>query len=442
VFVTQHLARFVVTVLSLLVCLVEAFGQQAGQAPSADQGGPNPITSLASQLFEHNFFNVYAFANGVYDSEPLTVNGQSVNDSGWGFDGGGGANAVRHLRHGYLSLSYRGEYRDYQSTFFPSGTSQSLSFAYENELSRRWTFSFNTNGGIFLYGGTYFAPEPTEVNNVQTNPFSSESKFLESGISLAYRQTGRLSYVFNGEYYLNRYNLRGAIGSTGVTGSGSLLYRTTARTTLGATFSHTYFTYQRGTGEANADTLAATISHMFREHWFASASAGVSRTTATGSIEVPVLILNGNNVIPGFALGHYNTTSTLPAVQGTLSRQLRRSAISVSGGQGVSSGNGVFLASKNRFLNGYYSYNQGRRANLSFGGGYSRLTSISNNVSFSYHSASFSASYAYNVMRHIGTNIRYDYVHYGGIGAFNSRSDNRISFGVYFTSKAVPLTLF
>jgi hypothetical protein len=438
--------RFVVALLSLSLFAANAAAQEAGQVPatgSQDQGpSNNPIVTLASQFLEHDFFNFFLFANGVYDSQPLTVNGRSVNQGGWGFDGGGGAEVLKHFRDGFVSLSYRGDYRDYESTFYPSGTSQSLALTAQKALNRRWSVAFNANGGIFLFGGTYFGAAPSEVNNVQTNPFSTESRFLASGISLTYRQTRRLSYVFDGEYYLNRYNYTGAIGSTGVTGSGSALYRLTAKTTVGGTYSHTYFSYQGGAGQSNADTVVGTVSHVFLGHWYASASGGVTRTDSTGTISVPVLIVDGNNLLPGFVLGHYHTDRTFPSFQGTLSRPLRRSSLSVSGGQGISSGNGVFLASRNDFLNGYYSYKQSQRANLSLGGGFTHLTSVSNNVAYGYSSASFTAQYSYNIMRHLGSNFRYDYVRYGTIGDVGSRQDNRISFGVYFSSQSVPLTLF
>ena len=341
--------KFVVALLSLSLLGAAAFAQEPTPAPateSADQGpSNNPIVTLASQFLEHDFFNFFLSANGVYDSQPLTVNGRTVNQGGWGFDGGGGVEAQKRFRDGFISLSYRGDYRDYQSRFFPSGTSQSLTLAVQKALNRRWSVTFTANGGIFLYGGTYFGAAPTEVNNVQTNPFSTESRFLATGVSLSYRQTRRLSYVLNGEFYLNRYNLAGAIGSTGVTGSGSVLYRTTARTTMGGTYSHSYFNYQGAVGNATADTLVATISHEFTGRWVASASAGATRTDSTGTVRLPVFFETGGMLVPGFVIGHYHTTRTFPSFQGTLSRPLRRSALSITGGQGISSGNGVFLAS-------------------------------------------------------------------------------------------------
>lgn len=436
--------RFVVALLAAPLLAGTLFAQVSAPPPAAtsdQEPSANPVTTLASEFFEHDFFNFFLFANGVYDTEPLTVGGRSVNQGGLGFDGGGGIDASKQFRDGFISLGYRGDYREYSSSFFPSGTDQSLSFAYQKRLNRRWSLTLDANAGIFLYGGTYFAAQPSEVDYVQVNPFSSESKFLAGGLALSYRQTRRLSYVFNGQYYLNRYNIPGSIGATGLTGSGSVLYRLSAPTTVGATYSHSYFVYQRGAGQAQADTVVGTISHQFHNHWSASASAGVTRTDSNGTISVPVLVEEGNNLLPGYAIGHYNRVSTFPSVIGNVTRSMRRSSINISGGQNISSGNGVYLASENRFLNGYYSYSL-RRSNLSFGGGLSHLTSVANAVSYNYSSGSFSASYAYNVMRHIGLNFRYNYVRYGSLGTVNNQTDNRVLFGVYFTSKSVPLTLF
>lgn len=439
--------RFVVALLLASWFAGTLPAQQPAQLPSAgppqDQGSAseNPITSLASEFMSHDFFNVYLFANAVYDSEPISFEGRDVNEGGLGFDGGGGIDAQKQFRDGYISLGYRGDYRDYTSAFYPSGTNQDLNFAYQKRLGRRWSFNANVSGGIFLYGGTFFAPATESLSYTETNPFSTESRFLSGGIGLSYRQTRRLSYVFNGEYYLYRYNFPGSIGATGVTGSGSVLYQITARTTLGGTYSYTYFGYQLGAGNMSANTFAGTISHRFANHWFASAMVGVTRTDANGTISVPILIEDGNNLLPGYAIGHYHTLSTFPSVQGTISRQLRRSMITASGGQGITSGNGVYLASKNLFLDGIYSYSM-RRSNLSFGGGISHLTSISNRVSYTYTSASFSANYGYNLMRHLGVNARYDYVRYGTLGGVGSQRDNRFTFGVYFSSKSIPLTLF
>ncbi len=421
--------------------------QQPAELPPAgppqDQGttSENPITSLASEFLSHDFFNFYLFANAVYDSEPISFQGRSVNEGGLGFDGGGGIDAQKQFRDGFFSIGYRGDYRDYTSSFYPSGTDQNLNVSYQKRLGRRWTVTLSASGGIFLYGATFFGPQTESIGYVQTNPFSTESKFASTGVTLAYRQTRRLSYVFSGQGYLYRYNFPGAIGAAGVTGSGSLLYQTTARTTVGGTYSYTYFGYQLGAGTMSANTVTLDLSHRFGNRWTASLRGGVTRTDANGTIRVPILEENGGNLLPGYLIGHYHTISTFPTVEGNVSRQLRRSMITASGGQGITSGNGVYLASRNIFFNGVYSYSM-RRSNLSLGGGISHLSSVSNNISYKYTSSFFSANYGYNLMRHLGVNARYDFVRYGTLGGVGAQRDNRFTFGVYFSSRSVPLTLF
>ena len=147
--------KFPVALISALLFAGVSYAQQTAQVPPTgtpqDQSpSTNPITTLAQQFLEHDFFNFFLFANGIYESEPLSINGHNVNQGGWGFDGGGGIDAYKQLRDGFVSLGYRGDYRDYSSSLFPSGTSQSLAFAYQKRLSRRWIFNFDTNAGIFL----------------------------------------------------------------------------------------------------------------------------------------------------------------------------------------------------------------------------------------------------------------------------------------------------
>ncbi len=158
--------------------------------------------------------------------------------------------------------------------------------------------ALSTSAGIIFYGGTFFSVEPTLTGIIPTNPFTSETKFLSSGLSLSYQQTRRLSYSFSGSFFLQRYNYAGAIGTTGGSGSGSAFYRITSRTTVGGTYSHSYFVYQANAGQAQIDTIAATLSHQFHSHWSVSLSGGVTRSSVSGTAFVPVTLMlpNGQTV--------------------------------------------------------------------------------------------------------------------------------------------------
>ncbi|MBV9302667.1 MAG: hypothetical protein JOY62_04760 [Acidobacteriaceae bacterium] len=406
----------------------------------------NPVT--LAQPVEHgspNYVNFFAFANGVYDSSsPVFQSGQSQSGSpsaaGWGIEAGGGVTAYHDFNHGSLALSYRGAYRDYESSLYPNGTDQSLSFLLRKALNKRWGFTYAQAAGIFLNGGTYYSLQAGSTSSLNLNPYSQSTKFASSSITFSYQQTMRLSYEFGGDFNVNRYGGLGPFGTTGVGGSASMLYRLTRRTTVSGTYSHTYYTYQSNAGITDADNLYLTLSHDFSSRWHGGISAGVSRTDSSGTVETPGLFLINGELLAGYVAGPYKRISTFPFFQGTLSRVWRRSQFTVNAGQDVSSGNGLFLASRNEYANGFYSYGT-RKWNIGFGGNYSRLSSVANSA-VPYSSRTLSNSVGYSLTRYVGLNLRYFYTDYGHIGLVPGRIDNRVTFGFVFNSKDVPITLF
>lgn len=404
----------------------------------------NPVT-LATEFFENNnFFNYYGFANAVYDTYNPTLDstGKSVNHGGVGYQVGGGLSA-RHLwQKSVLSVSYSGDYRDYSSAFFSSGTDQNLSLAFNRRMSNRWTLNLGTNAGTVLYGTGYFGQQPVGTGNLQINPFSNSTRFFSGYASVTYQQSRRLSYVFSGGYYLQRYSYAGAVGSTGGSGDIGVNYRITARTTISGDYGRSYFVFQRGAGTSTVDNYYGSISHRFANHWTATASGGVSRSHVTGTIQSPVSIpVSNGQVLNGFVVGPYDSVTLLPSFSGSVSRMMKRSSFSVGGGQNIVSGNGYYLASKNQFLSGIYSRTY-RRSNASIGGSWNRLNSIANTVGFSYATTGISGSYGYSVIRHVALNGRYDFVRYGAIRPNPGVSDSRFSIGVTFSSQSIPLTLY
>jgi len=225
-----------------------------------DSQNPSPITnrsipSMVGQLFDQDFVNFYVFGNANYDNRiPLQSSSITNQFGAWGYTVGGGVTLARRLHDGDLSLSYRGDYRDYFNSSYGSGTDQNLSLLYDKRLSRRWTVSIPVSAGILLYGSGGYSFATGAGSLVSPNSLSPETRFVQTGVNLTYQQTKRLSYVFGGTYFLNNYNYSAAIGSTGVSGSGSVMYRLTGRTTLGATYSHSYYHYTQNAGQTSIDS--------------------------------------------------------------------------------------------------------------------------------------------------------------------------------------------
>ncbi len=436
--------------MKIRLCILTVFtaalacAQQQEEPPVGPFGNMNPVT-LATEFFEkNNFLNYYAFANAVYDSYNPTLdsNGQRSNNGGVGYNIGGGLSA-RHLwKKSALSVSYSGDYRDYSSSFFGSGTDQNLGLSFNHRLSKRWTLNLGVGAGTVLYGTGYFGQQSSNGGASIVNPFSNSTRYLTTSASMSYQQTRRLSYVFSGAFYLQRYSFPTAVGSTGGSGDIGVYYRITARTTISADYSRSYFVFQRGSGTSTVDNYYGSVSHRFARNWVASASGGISRSHVTGTITQPISISTGvGQTLNGYWIGPYNSISLLPSFSGSVTHFLRRSSFSIGGGQNIVSGNGYYLASRNQFFNGFYSRSL-RASNVSVGGYWNRLNSVANSVAYAYSTSGFSGNYSRMLYRHLGMNARYEFVRYGALRPSPGVSDNRLSVGVTFTSASIPLTLY
>jgi hypothetical protein len=420
----------------------------AATLAAQDTQEPSPITnrsipSMVGQVLDHDFVNYYVFGNAVYDDRvPVQTSSiPTASTSSWGYEVGGGVTLAHQFKDGDLSLSYRGDYRAYNSNIFGSGTDQNLSLLFDKRVSRRWTVSLPVSAGIIYYGAAGYAGSAGVGSPVATNPLSPETRFIQAGINATYQMTRRFSFVFSGNFFLNDYNYAAAIGSKGVSGSVTAQYRLSAKTTIGATYSHSYYTYSRNSGLTNVDGESLSLTHDFVNHWQVSVSGGVNRSNSSGTLTIPVAILLGQQVLTGFEIGAYQRVSYTPSFQGTLTHFFKHSSASVSGGQGVIPGNGTYLTSRDQFASGLYSFST-RRANLSFAGGFFHLTSISNSVTQAYTTDNLTVSYGYTLTRYLSANAAYNFLHYGGFFGLGSLNENRITVGLSLSTKGLPLGIF
>jgi hypothetical protein len=432
-------------VVLLGLCAAAAAAQDTAQDSSTSSSGAtadhsNVITSLAEQLVQGNYMNLFAFANGVYDTTRQTLGTRNGSAGSVGIDVGGGIGISHEFSSALLSVNYRGEYRDYTGGSLASGTTQYLQIMYAKRLSRRWTLSLSESGAILLYGQGYYTSENPN-GSVVNNPFSPETRYSSSSVFVSYQQSHRLTYSIGGSLFINRYNYSGAIGSTGGIFSGAVAYQITSRTNIGATFSHDDFFYTHSFGETHINGVFGDVRHRFGRNWLASVSGGVTHVNASGTIRVPVTFIFNGQLVTGYEIGHYDTISNVPTVQAGLSKMYKRYTFSVSGGRGVSPGNGNLITSTRTSFGGYASRTF-RNSNISAAGYYNRLTSIANKVESDYSATSLSISYSRGIIRHLFGNLGYSYYRYGSYLAYGASNDNRFFFGVNFSSKNLPTTIF
>ncbi|MDQ2713027.1 MAG: hypothetical protein M3Y24_12505 [Acidobacteriota bacterium] len=429
--------------LAVLFLIVGSIAATAQDTSAPSTAAPtqtvtdNTLTSLAGEFFHGDFVNYYAFASGVYDSTLQTL--QTGAGSSGGFSIGGGVTASKQFSDGILSLNYRGDYRNYSGGYEAGGTDQYLNLIYSKRLGRRWTISFQEGAGILFYNSPYFGN--SAGGGIQTNPFSPTTRFLSSSVYLSYRQTARLTYTLGGSFFLNRYNFPGAIGSTGGIFSASASYALTGRTNFGGTYSHDNFVFQHGAGNTTLDGGYANLSHTFGRGWLVNVSAGVTRAHTYGVINYPLSFILAGQTVSGYAVGHYDQTSEIPTVQGSVYHHFRSFNMSASAGRGVNPGNGTYLTSTNTYFGGVVSKGF-RNSVLSANANYSRVTSIANAVAQAYSQNGIVASYSRIIFPHLSAYVTYNYNRYGALLNYSSITDNRFIFGVAFSSKNIPLTIY
>lgn len=434
--------RFAILLLALPIAVFAQDTTQSAPEPAQNSYARNTLTSLAGQFFSGDFVNLYGSAAGIAGFYQVPVsNGQSVTDTSGGYLLSGGVQAYHRFRESELSLSYNLGYSDYQSASFSSGFTQNLSLLYTKRLSSRWNIAFIESAGLFRYGVSYY-PQPSAATPAIANPFSPVTKFLSSGVSLTYQQTARLSYIVSGDLYLTRYDFPGSIGTTGASASGSIRYRLTERTTIGGTYSHSDYTYQHDAGDAIIDGGYFNLTHEFSQLWSANFDAGLARTDSSGFIQTPTTVIINGQQIPAEIVGPYHQDKLTPSFQGSISRHLRHLVTTASAGQGISPGNGIYLAARNRYISGAVSYTINERSIISGTLGYYNLSSLTHNISSSYANTSFGVSYAYTLARHLSAYARYDFFRYGSLSTYSGTGDNRFTFGVTFSSKGIPLTMY
>jgi hypothetical protein len=417
------------------------FAQDSNNTGSQSQIPGNTAPPLLQRPYEaaKDFFNFFAFANGVLDTDGAYL--QNANSGAtFGETLGGGASGYHAFSTGSLAVYYNGDYRHYGSNNFGNGTDQSLSIMYQ-KLTKHWTFTVGEVAGTFFQGGSAYSTAANSVNPatiVQTSPYATSTKYAGTTLTASYQQSLRLSYQFTGSYFLNRYSGAVSVGSNNFIGGFATVYRLTRRTSISGNYSHSNFLYQHNQGSSNVDAVYVSLGHDFATHWTVSFSGGVTRANSSGTFQAPVY-LNPNLPPVGFVVEQYHQTNVLPYYQATLSRNMRHLTVSASGGESVGPGNGYYLASRVLNVNGLVNYGM-RRSNFSANGYFSRLSSVANAVTGNEVTTGIGAAYSYNLIRHLGLNARYDYIKYGNLGILHVPADNRISFGVYFTSKDVPLS--
>ncbi len=396
-----------------------------------------------------NAFGLYAQIIGVYDSGLIAApiaQGKTGSTAGlnpiasFGEEADFAANAVHRWRRGKLSVEYRGTYRQYTNAPEFDGFDQFLRVNYREAVSRHLTLDVkNTLGTTTLADGafSYFPLASLDRIGIPTAElFDSRTNYLQSRVDLTWRPSARVTFDFGGDGFVVRRASLLLAGLNGYNARASVAYRATARQTISALYSNTYFDFQNTFGNSRLETAALGYSVRLTREWDLSTLGGGVRVDTLGLTEVAVdpsiVALTGES----FAVVTFSNTRYLPVAEIRLTRRLKTGSLTIDYSSTITPGNGLYLTSRQTSGAVHYSYIATRALQARFNAGYNQLSALGQALG-KYVNLQGGIQVLYRLAGDTYLDVRYDYRRYTTnypIGdALLENDSNRVSLGVAFS---------
>jgi hypothetical protein len=417
--------------------------------------GPAVLSSGATGVGERSGQQVdlrfYAGVNGVYDSSynPTAVDskGNLVTLSGlYGAEANIGVYGTHAWRTALLGIDYRGVFREYANDPTYSGIDQFLNIGYTYQQTRHLIYKFSGTAGILdnSLGGVSVEPAVTSANAV-VNPgnqiFDARSYYLQGGVDVTYQQTARTSYTFGGQGFEVWRQSAYLVGVEGYNARGTVEHRLNKNTSVGFTYQRQHFDFPKAFGHADIDSGELFLGTNIGPRWKLTVRGGVYHAEVSGLQTValnPVIaaLLGTSSSVQAFY-----SESFSPSGQATLNRKFKDANLSISYGQSVVPGNGVYLTSKNQSGFAGYSYTGFRKLNLGISGGYQNLSSLGQGIP-PYKIWHGGAGFTYALPWSLHLVARYDYLYQQIESDVYKHTGFRTTLGLTFSPGKVPLSLW
>lgn len=435
--------------LKPLICLSIAaplLAQYAG--PAVLSRGEAPAAMATPQIDFRPFLTV----TGTYDTglSGVSVNsqGQLANSNSYGIQFTGGVSGVHSWKHTRIGLDYTGSLNHYLQKTFYDGTNQALSLGILHQFSRRLALNLRESAGMFsqnysALGLARTVPFDSSQSYVPvTDFFDNRTLYATTQADLVYQKNARLSFDVGGDGFLNERRSNALYSAKGGAARMNTQYRLSRRTTVGAQYSYTYYTFTGVSGSSNMHSTIGTFATRLSRWWEFTGDAGVARVESRFDELVPLDPVVARLLGYSAGLQIVYSIEYVPTFTGRLSRTFRRGVFWVNGGRSVTPGNGLFLTSKMINAGLGYSYTGLRRWSFSAQATYGRGNSLGNVVG-TYGDISGGVSVSRQIMRSLhlvaGADVRRyqspTYVLY-------NRTVYDAHIGLGFAPGAIPLRLW
>lgn len=367
---------------AFLLVAAPAFAQYGG--PAILSRGEAPSAMNTPQIDFVPFLSLIGvYTNGL---QGVSVNSEgqlpSVDSKGVELDFG--ISGVHSWKHTKISLNYWGAAREYSPASYYSGVDQALNLGITEQFSRHVSLQLNESAGMYTlsYGLPSLSAtipfDPSTTYTPTTDFFDNRTIYTTTQALLTYQRTARLSFSFGGDGDLTRRRSTALYGVSGADARADLQYRISRRSTVGANYMYTHFSYIGLLGNSDLHRFSLTYAAQLSRTWEFTGFGGVTRAESEFPEAVPVSPVI--TALLGITQGYVVTYSLnyVPSYTGRLSKTFPKGVAFITGGHTVTPGNGLFLTSRAYTALAGYSYTGIRRWGFNLSAGYDRATSIGN----------------------------------------------------------------
>ncbi len=447
----NRLNKFATAFLGVLFCTAPCALAQPGSylGPGILSRGAGNLGYRGGEQVDLRF---YADATASYDTglQPFSLdqNGKLATINGlYGIQADLGAYGTHRWRQAMLGLDYIGSFTHYPGTSTYDTTNQSLKLGYTYQKSRRIAFDFREVAGVAKtgYGSAGFYGSSADgqfVNSPTALLFDNRYEYFQSTMDVTFIQSAKTMYTMGGDGFFVRRQAKALAGTNGYNLRGSVMHRLDRQRTIGASYEHIHFDFPPAFGESEINVAELFFSTGIGRRWTFSVSAGAFYSEVQGVEQValdPVIA-----ALLGTSTGQraFYRRSISPSGRIALRGQAGRSGtVTLSYGQEVTPGNGLYLTSQQKAGTGSYTYSGIRNWSFGIAGGYQELNGIGQGLK-PYHSVTGGLNASYRLTGAVHLIARFD-ARDQQIDALGFRHTGyRTSFGIAFSPGDIPLSLW
>jgi hypothetical protein len=416
---------------------VSANTGQAQEADLTEPSGPtiltegnwSPIGPAPSDGSE-NYTNAFVRLDSLFDLNVPLVQQVATGPIVQSYDSpggqiGAGLQVNRRSKRGQFSIAYEGTYVRYAQSDLGNGTNQNLLATYSRVLSRRWTLKASER---FFLSRNLNTVTPFSSNSglVLAMPlYNQNAQFSGTALTAQYQGGERWTYFATGKYESTVYQTAGLIDSFITSGSTGVSYRVNRRLTLTPSGIVSETRYSGIVGRSTVETGTLALSYAATKHTELGIRAGMSNQHNSTQLITNSLNATGATLMPVITASVFHTTGRL--------------RLGLSGGEGPTTGSGLYTISKNIFVEATGSYQVGRYLYFSARFNHSGLISSSTSA-YSVNSDQYEFTASRKLHDHVFARCTFLGWRTPQIDMPITVNTQRFLFGVTFVSHDYPLS--